>query len=108
MNESLLTASNPEEIDDADSASAAVPREAEEEEDSSQTAEHVKTLIEDCTKLLVQDVGTVVGAWGLIDNDPASGDPRQTDMDSILILTKDCYFVAQYDDQADKVTQYQR
>lgn len=29
-------------------------------------------------------------------------------MDSILILTKDSYFVADYDDQVDKVTKYQR
>ena len=29
-------------------------------------------------------------------------------MDIIFILTQDCYYVAQYDDEVDKVTQYQR
>ena len=29
-------------------------------------------------------------------------------MDVILILTKDSYYVARYDDEVDKVTQYQR
>ena len=37
-----------------------------------------------------------------------SGDPNQEDMDVILILAKDSYYVARYDDEVDKVTQYQR
>ena len=36
------------------------------------------------------------------------GDPTQEDMDVILILAKDSYYVARYDDEVDKVTQYQR
>lgn len=36
------------------------------------------------------------------------GDPRQDDMDIILILTSECYYVAHYDDEVDKVTRYQR
>lgn len=50
----------------------------------------------------------MIGAWGLINADPATGDPNETEMDSILILTKDSYFMADYDDQLDKVTKYQR
>ena len=79
-----------------------------EEEDNAATAEHVKVLIEDCKKLLLPDVDIAVGAWGLIDNDPVSGDSSQDDVDTILILTPDAYYVAQYDDGAEKVTQYQR
>lgn len=72
------------------------------------TAEHVKLLIEDCKKLLINQPELVVGAWGLINADPATGDPNETEMDSVLILTRDSYFMADYDDQVDKVTKYQR
>ena len=39
---------------------------------------------------------------------PLTGDPSQEDMDVILILTRDSYYVAHYDDDVDKVTRYQR
>lgn len=81
---------------------------AQFEEDNVATAEHVKLLIEDCKKLLINQPELVVGAWGLINADPSTGDPNETEMDSILILTKDSYFTADYDDQLDKVTKYQR
>ncbi|CAH1122415.1 unnamed protein product [Ceutorhynchus assimilis] len=77
------------------------------EEDNLATAEHVKLLIEDCKKMLINQPELVVGAWGLINADPNTGDPSETEMDSILILTRDSYFVADYDDQVDKVTEYQ-
>ena len=51
-------------------------------------------------------MSSVVGAWGLIDNDPVTGDSRQEDMDAVFILTPDSYFVAQYDNAVDKVMQY--
>ncbi|XP_072393620.1 phosphatidylinositide phosphatase SAC2 isoform X1 [Diabrotica undecimpunctata] len=78
------------------------------EEDNVITAEHVKLLIEDCKKMLINQPEQVVGAWGLINADPFTGDPNETEMDSILILTRDSYFVADYDDQVDKVTNYQK
>lgn len=37
-----------------------------------------------------------------------TGDPTETEMDKILILTHDSYYVADFDDQIDKVTNYQR
>ncbi|XP_049823594.1 phosphatidylinositide phosphatase SAC2 isoform X2 [Aethina tumida] len=77
------------------------------DEDSALTAEHVKLVIEDCKKMLINQPECVVGAWGLINADPSTGDPSETEMDSILILTKNSYFVADYDDQVDKVTKYQ-
>ncbi|CAG9858735.1 unnamed protein product [Phyllotreta striolata] len=77
-------------------------------EEDTVTAEHVKLLIEDCKKMLINQPELVVGAWGLINADPVEGDPNETEMDSILILTRDSYFVADYDDQVDKVTNYQR
>lgn len=78
------------------------------EEDSLATAEHVKLVIEDSKKMLINNPELVVGSWGLINADPFMGDPNETEMDAILILTKDSYYVADYDDQVDKVTKYQR
>lgn len=79
-----------------------------DEEDGALTAEHVKLLIEDCKKMLINNPELVLGAWGLINADLYTGDPTETEMDSMLILTKDSYFVADYDDQVDKVTKYQK
>ena len=44
----------------------------------------------------------------ITDADPVTGDHAQEDMDVILILTKDSYYIAHYDDEVDKVTNYQR
>uniref|UniRef100_A0ABD2XJU5 SAC domain-containing protein n=1 Tax=Trichogramma kaykai TaxID=54128 RepID=A0ABD2XJU5_9HYME len=79
-----------------------------DEHDSVATADHVKLLIEDCKKLLIPDPESVLNSWGLIDADPVTGDPTETEMDSILILTRDSYYIADYDEQIDKVTNYQR
>ncbi|GJQ85005.1 hypothetical protein Trydic_g3667 [Trypoxylus dichotomus] len=78
------------------------------DEDSGATAERVKWLIEDCKKMLINNPELVLGSWGLINADPSTGDPNEAEMDTILILTRDSYFVADYDDQVDKVTKYQR
>ncbi|XP_016912461.1 phosphatidylinositide phosphatase SAC2 isoform X2 [Apis cerana] len=83
-------------------------QERTEEEDNAATAIHVKLLIEDCKKLLIPDPEVILGSWGLIDADPVTGDLTETEMDTILILTRDSYYVADYDDQIDKVTNYQR
>ncbi|XP_032679990.1 phosphatidylinositide phosphatase SAC2 isoform X1 [Odontomachus brunneus] len=90
------------------SVSEEVFQERTEEEDNAATAIHVKLLIEDCKKLLIPDPEIILGSWGVIDADPVTGDPTETEMDTILILTRDSYYVADYDDQIDKVTNYQR
>lgn len=59
----------------------------------------MKLLIEDCKKMLINSPELVLGSWGVINADPSTGDPSETEMDTILILTKDSYFVADYDDQ---------
>ena len=38
----------------------------EVEKDDEATAEHVKSIILDCQKLLIPDLNKVVGSWGLI------------------------------------------
>ncbi|XP_008546060.1 phosphatidylinositide phosphatase SAC2 isoform X2 [Microplitis demolitor] len=90
------------------SVSEEIFQERTEEEDNVATALHVKLLIEDCKKLLVSNPEAVLGSWGLIDADPVTGNPSETEMDTILILTKDNYYIADYDDQIDKVTNYQQ
>ncbi|CAM1296239.1 INPP5F (predicted) [Pycnogonum litorale] len=70
--------------------------------------EHVKQIIDDCKKMLVPELDVVLGGWALIDADPVSGDPSHNDMDTILLLTKDSYYVAEYDDDTDRITRYQR
>ncbi|XP_029172365.1 phosphatidylinositide phosphatase SAC2 isoform X2 [Nylanderia fulva] len=90
------------------SVSEEVFLERTDEEDNAATAIHVKLLIEDCKKLLIPDPESILGSWGVIDADPVTGDPTETEMDTILILTRDSYYIADYDDQIDKVTNYQR
>lgn len=51
--------------------------------------------------MLINSPELVLGSWGLINADPSTGDPSETEMDTILILTKDSYFVADYDDQVE-------
>ncbi|KAI4462332.1 phosphatidylinositide phosphatase sac1 [Holotrichia oblita] len=84
------------------------PKAGPYDEDTGATAERVKWLIEDCKKMLINNPEMVLGSWGLINADPSTGDPHETEMDTILILTRDSYFVADYDDQVDKVTKYQK
>ncbi|XP_073963229.1 phosphatidylinositide phosphatase spermathreecae isoform X2 [Choristoneura fumiferana] len=75
--------------------------------DTTAMAQHVKSLIDDCKKLIV-DAEPVLGAWGLIDADPNTGDPSETEMDSVLLLTSDAYHVADYDETSDRVLSVQR
>ncbi|KAJ8715665.1 hypothetical protein PYW07_010147 [Mythimna separata] len=77
------------------------------EPDTAAMAQHVKSLIDDCKKLLV-DTEPVLGSWGLIDADPNTGDPQETEMDSVLVLTSDAYYVADYDETSDRLLGVQR
>ncbi|XP_059468988.1 phosphatidylinositide phosphatase SAC2 isoform X2 [Neocloeon triangulifer] len=76
-------------------------------EDITASAEQVKHVIEDSKKLLLPDPAECVGAWGLIDADQGTGNPNETDMDIILLLTSQFYCVAWYDEEADRVSHYQ-
>ncbi|XP_050554098.1 phosphatidylinositide phosphatase SAC2 isoform X2 [Spodoptera frugiperda] len=77
------------------------------EPDTAAMAQHVKSLIDDCKKLLV-DTEPVLGSWGLIDADPNTGDPQETEMDSVLVLTSSAYYVADYDETSDRLLGVQR
>uniref|UniRef100_T1IJ69 SAC domain-containing protein n=1 Tax=Strigamia maritima TaxID=126957 RepID=T1IJ69_STRMM len=71
-------------------------------------AGHVYHLIEDCKKMLISSDEVVLGAWPLIDADPEFGDPAQEEMNIVLMMTKEFYYVAEYDEASDRITQYQR
>ncbi|XP_013185101.2 phosphatidylinositide phosphatase SAC2 [Amyelois transitella] len=75
--------------------------------DTAAMAQHVKSLIDDCKKLLV-DTEPVLGSWGLIDADPYTGDPQETEMDSVLVLTNEAYYVTDYDETSDRLLSVQR
>ena len=63
VSESLIQGTNMDEIANA----------SEEEEFDSSKAEQVKSVIDDCQRLLIPDLGDIVGTWGLIDSDPVTG-----------------------------------
>ena len=72
--------------------------------------ERVKMVIEDCKKILIPETEVILGGWPLIDADPVTGSTAMTDtdMDTVLVLTKDCYYVAEYDDITDRIVRYQK
>nr|XP_029717901.1 phosphatidylinositide phosphatase SAC2 isoform X1 [Aedes albopictus] len=78
-----------------------------DETDALEGAEHARLLVEDCRRLLLGTTQLPVGAWGLIDADPSTGDPNETEVDTILILTDDCYIVAEYDSHLDKIVRFE-
>ncbi|XP_077870090.1 phosphatidylinositide phosphatase SAC2-like [Saccoglossus kowalevskii] len=74
----------------------------------------VNQLIQHCKKLLLPQNEECFGGWALIDCDPPENtDVMLQDMDVILLLTQRAYYIAShmsimYDDDAEKVTHYQR
>ncbi|XP_058064403.1 phosphatidylinositide phosphatase SAC2 isoform X2 [Anopheles bellator] len=79
---------------------------ATDETDALEGAEHARLLVEDCRRLLLGTTQLPVGAWGLIDADPTTGDPSETEVDTILILSDDGYIVAEYDSHLDKIVRF--
>lgn len=72
--------------------------------------ENLKTLIDECKKMLITEPDECLGGWGLINCDHMEPDldPSQQDMDIILLLSQKAYYVAHYDDDTDHVTSYQK
>ncbi|KAH8271350.1 hypothetical protein KR018_007362 [Drosophila ironensis] len=92
----------------SESLSALGGQSAQDENDAAENAEHAKMLVEDCRRLLLGSAQYPVGAWGLIDADPSSGDANETEVDSVLLLTDDCYIVAEYDSHLDKIVRFEK
>lgn len=90
----------------AESLSALGGQQINDETDAIENAEHARLLVDDCRRMLL---GTtlVIGAWGLIDADPSTGDVSETEVDTILLLTSSEFFVADYDSQLDKIVKFE-
>ncbi|XP_030628521.1 phosphatidylinositide phosphatase SAC2 isoform X1 [Chanos chanos] len=85
-------------------------KEHEEKEKESQRGaqEQVSLLLQTYKQLLLPDDEMFHGGWALIDCDPSLIDATHKDVDVLLLLSNSAYYVAYYDEEADKVNQYQR
>lgn len=78
-----------------------------DENDAIESAEHARLLVEDCRRMLLGTQQLPIGAWGLIDADPATGDINETEVDTILLLTSEEFIVADYDSHLDKIVRFE-
>ncbi|KAL4640934.1 phosphatidylinositide phosphatase SAC2 [Arapaima gigas] len=85
-------------------------KEHEEKEKERQRGqqEQVSLLLQTYMQLLLSEDEKFHGGWALIDCDPSLIDATHKDVDVLLLLSNCAYYVAYYDDEADKVNQYQR
>ncbi|XP_072196045.1 phosphatidylinositide phosphatase SAC2 [Excalfactoria chinensis] len=70
--------------------------------------ELISQLLQSYMKMLLPDDEKFHGGWALIDCDPSLIDATHKDVDVLLLLSNSAYYVAYYDDEIDKVNQYQR
>lgn len=70
--------------------------------------ELISQLLQSYMKLLLPGDEKFHGGWALIDCDPSLTDAAHRDVDVLLLLSNSAYYVAYYDDEVDKVNQYQR
>lgn len=90
----------------AESLSALGGQQITDETDAMENAEHARLLVDDCRRMLL-GTALVIGAWGLIDADPSTGDVNETEVDTILLLTSTEFYVADYDSQLDKIVKFE-
>ncbi|XP_017279824.1 phosphatidylinositide phosphatase SAC2 [Kryptolebias marmoratus] len=84
--------------------------EQEEKEKESQRGaqEQVSLLLQTYMQLLLPDDEKFHGGWALISCDMSLIDATNKDVDVLLLLSDKAYYIAYYDEEADKVNQYQR
>ncbi|XP_028625179.1 phosphatidylinositide phosphatase SAC2 isoform X3 [Grammomys surdaster] len=70
--------------------------------------ELISQLLQSYMQLLLPGDEKFHGGWALIDCDPSLTDAAHRDVDVLLLLSNAAYYVAYYDDEVDKVNQYQR
>uniref|UniRef100_A0A183IJL6 SAC domain-containing protein n=1 Tax=Soboliphyme baturini TaxID=241478 RepID=A0A183IJL6_9BILA len=68
--------------------------------------EQIRLLVQDCEKLLVTDDEVIVGSWALIDVSNADQD-LESEMDTVVVLTRSSYYICEYDEDADKFINFQ-
>lgn len=91
----------------ADSLSTLGGQQGMDESDAAESADHARLLVEDCRRMLLGTSMLPIGAWGLIDADPSTGDINETEVDTILLLTNEEFIVADYDSQLDKIVRFE-
>ncbi|OWK07637.1 hypothetical protein Celaphus_00008738, partial [Cervus elaphus hippelaphus] len=82
--------------------------EALQKENQRSHQELISQLLQSNMKLLLPGDEKFHGGWALIDCDPSLIDATHRDVDVLLLLSNSAYYVAYYDDEVDKVNQYQR
>ncbi|XP_065779512.1 phosphatidylinositide phosphatase SAC2 isoform X2 [Muntiacus reevesi] len=82
--------------------------EALQKENQRSHQELISQLLQSYMKLLLPGDEKFHGGWALIDCDPSLIDATHRDVDVLLLLSNSAYYVAYYDDEVDKVNQYQR
>ncbi|XP_068597376.1 phosphatidylinositide phosphatase SAC2 [Brachionichthys hirsutus] len=85
-------------------------KEHEEKEQESQRGvqEQLGLLLQTYMQLLLPDDEQFHGGWALISGDISVVEATNRDVDVLLLLSDKAYYIAYYDDEADKVDQYQR
>ncbi|KAM9810025.1 phosphatidylinositide phosphatase SAC2 isoform 1-T1 [Syngnathus typhle] len=85
-------------------------KEHEEKEQESQRGaqEQVSLLLQTYMQLLLHDDERFHGGWALINCDMSLIDATNKDVGVLLLLSDKAYYIAYYDEEADKVNQYQR
>ncbi|KAL6101480.1 inpp5f [Pungitius sinensis] len=82
--------------------------EEKEKESLRGAQEQVSLLLQTYMQLLLPDDETFHGGWALINCDMSLVDANNKDVDVLLLLSDKAYYIAYYDEEADKVDQYQR
>lgn len=87
---------------------AAMKNGPEEEHWTMEREECVAQLVEHCKQLLLTDEEEYISGWALVDPFYSMDNEVTQDQDVILLLTYHAYYVASYDDEAERITQYER
>ncbi|KAF7219601.1 phosphatidylinositide phosphatase SAC2 isoform X1 [Nothobranchius furzeri] len=82
--------------------------EEKEKEHQRGAQEQVSLLLQTYMQLLLPDDEKFHGGWALISCDMSLIDATNKDVDALLLLSDKAYYIAYYDEEADKVDQYQR
>lgn len=82
--------------------------EEKEKESLRGAQEQVSLLLQTYMQLLLPDDEKFHGGWALINCDMSLIDANNKEVDVLLLLSDKAYYIAYYDEEADKVNQYQR
>uniref|UniRef100_A0A5S6QD13 SAC domain-containing protein n=1 Tax=Trichuris muris TaxID=70415 RepID=A0A5S6QD13_TRIMR len=69
--------------------------------------EEMRQMIKDCERLLVSKDEVVIGSWALVSASTTTKD-IDSDMDTVIVLTREAYYVADYDEDLDKFLHFQK